>query len=239
MSEPIFVKEGNPNSKPKTQPWEMTRFYQITTLRLSETKFAKRKYKNSFYLRRNRARRAGSATEEFEAEIKAAFNKRIEDAILEINNTCDALLEDESLDIPVTLVARGQGNKSKPIALSKKVPSSSPPLKRKQSDDDDTETDTEAEAEAFVATLKDTITPIKRQKVVDDNYVESRGILDLDILLEDLGDFDVPCDPSVIPPPPPPPAIFGYSTPATTFNAQPRSIAACEQQPGAIDSYDY
>lgn len=239
----------------------MSRYQRVTTLRLSETKFAKRKYKNSFYLRRNRARRAGSATEEFEAEIKAAFDKRIGDAILEINKTCDLLLEDERLDIPVTIVARGQGNKSKPITLSKKVPSSSPPLKRNRSNSDSNDTDGVGEL-AFVASLKYDDCQAKRQKTDVDNQSDAKAsseeILELDLnrLMEDIDRLDDLFDrldelPSTsdqnavtphvtmpVPPPPPPPAIFDYGPPAPAFMSHTRAIAACEQQPETVDTYD-
>ena len=230
----------------------MSRYQQITNLRLTETNFAKRKYKNSFYLRRNRARRAGSATEEFEAEIKAAFDKRIEDAILEINNTCDLLLEDESLDIPVTIVARGQGNKSKPITLSKKVPSSSPPLKRNRSDSDSNDTDTDGVgALAFVASLKYDDCHAKRQKTDVDNQSDAEAsseeifVLDLNLLLEDLDRLDeLPSDSDqnavTLPVPPPhlPSALLDYGPPAPAFMSHTRAIAACEQHPETVDTYD-
>lgn len=99
----------------------MSRYQLVNTLRLSETRFLRNKIKNTFFQRRNRARRAG-CTAEFEAEIEKAFDERIDNEIHKINQICDGLQDDETLEVPETLVTRGRSKTSVPVILSQVIP---------------------------------------------------------------------------------------------------------------------
>ena len=100
----------------------MSRYQLINTLRSSESRFLKNKIKNTFFQRRNRARRAGNATAEFEAEIKQAFDERIDQELHKINQVCDNLQDDETLEVPEYLVTRGKGRSADPVILSRVIP---------------------------------------------------------------------------------------------------------------------
>ena len=130
----------------------MSRYQLINTLRATETRFLKTKIKNSFFQRRNRAKRAGTATAEFVAEIKQAFDDRIDRETHNINQICDNLLADDELEVPEFLVTRGKGKRGDPIFLSQVIPVVGHNLsgKRCRSDDHPSE---------------DTSDPVKRVKI--------------------------------------------------------------------------
>lgn len=130
----------------------MSRYQLINTLRATETRFLRTKIKNSFFQRRNRAKRAGTATAEFVAEIKQAFDDRIDRETHNINQVCDNLIADDELEVPEFLVARGKGRRGDHIILSQVIPVVGHNLsgKRCRSDDHPPE---------------DTSAPVKRAKV--------------------------------------------------------------------------
>ncbi len=113
-------KNKNKN-KTKELHCKISRYQKENNLHKSETRFLRNKIKNTFFQRRNRARRAG-CTAEFEAEIEKAFDERIDNEIHKINQICDNLQDDETLEVPELLVARGRSKTSVPVILSQVIP---------------------------------------------------------------------------------------------------------------------
>lgn len=107
---------------------------QIEALRKKEIKYCKKNVNNTFYQRRNRARRADTATPKFEQEMRAAFDLRIADEIHTINTICDQLLDNYEA-IPQEILPRQKKGHITP--LSQKIPVVSNTLTKKRPREED------------------------------------------------------------------------------------------------------
>lgn len=203
----------------------MSRYQLVNTLRSTESRFVKNKIKNSFFQRRNRAKRAGTAKPEFVAEIKAAFDQRIDDEIHNINKICDNLLANEELDVPEFLVMRGKGRRGDRIILSQVIPVVGRNLSGKRCRSDDTDCDSVVEPPVVTKRAK-TDVPAPAPVEPTPKPVSSSALDDL-WEIETLPSLIDPVDvPQYFEPPP------AFHTPVM------RAVAACETNDNDVTPSD-